>query len=456
MWRRVWNSQRRSTAAIVVTVMLAACSTRQPGDPIKPGYNVYSREQDIQLGQQAAQQISQQVDIVQDPALQNYIRTLGQRLAASPNAGDYPYSFTLVRDSSINAFALPGGPIFVHTGLLEAADNEAQVAGVLAHEIAHVALRHSTNQASKANVLQIPAAIASVILGQGGGVAGQLGQVGLGLGLNALVLRYSRDAENQADALGTRIMADAGYNPIEMARFFEKLQQEGGSRAPQFLSSHPDPGNRVRAVEAEVRTLPQRQYNAGSPDFGRVKQQVAGLPRTQGTRARLEPQPQGAPSLGTSSDFATFNGGRFAIAHPANWRAYGDQDGTSVTLAPRQGIVQASNGGLQVGYGAMISYYQPQSARNLRQATAELISNIRSSNPSIQVQGNPRRVNVGGEAGLLTQMASVSPYGGTESDYLLTVARPEGLLYMVFIAPQSEMTSLQGTFQRMLESIRFR
>ena len=142
------------------------CATRNPGDPITPGYNLFSKQQDIELGRQAAGEIRQQVDIVNDPELQQYIRDLGSRLARQPEADDYPYEFTLINEPSINAFALPGGPIFIHSGLIAAADNEGQLVGVLAHEISHVALRHGTSQASKAQMIQLPAILAGAVMGQ--------------------------------------------------------------------------------------------------------------------------------------------------------------------------------------------------------------------------------------------------------------------------------------------------
>lgn len=238
---------------------------------------MYSKQQDIELGRKLSAQVRSQADIVQNRTLQNYIERLGRRLAATPAASGYPYTFTLVNDNSVNAFALPGGPVFVNTGLIKAADNEAQLAGVLAHEIAHVKLRHATSEASKAELLQLPAAVAGAVIGQGS-AAGQLGEAGLGLGLNMIVLRYSREAESEADALGARIMSEAGYNPIEMARFFEKLQSEGGARAPQFLSDHPNPGNRTQAVEAEIRTFPRRRYTASTGEFREAKTRVNELP----------------------------------------------------------------------------------------------------------------------------------------------------------------------------------
>ncbi|MFB3829487.1 MAG: M48 family metalloprotease [Bryobacteraceae bacterium] len=165
----------------------AACAARQPGRAPNPGFNLFSKEQDIQLGREAAAHVRQQYQVVQNQFLQDYVSRVGQRLALQPEAGGYPYSFTLLNDRSVNAFALPGGPAFVFTGLVQAAENEAQLAGVLAHEISHVALRHGTNQVSKANLLQIPAVLAGAAAGSGS-MMGQLAQLGIGVGFNSLLL----------------------------------------------------------------------------------------------------------------------------------------------------------------------------------------------------------------------------------------------------------------------------
>src|SRR6266481_9130801 len=228
---------------------------RKPGEPIKPGFNLFSKQQDIQLGQQAAAEVRKQSRPVSSPELQDYIRRIGERLAATPDVRDsgFQFTFTLVNDKSINAFALPGGPTFVNTGLVLAADNEAQIAGVLGHEMSHVILRHGTNQASKAKLIELPALLGSQMAG--GSMAGQLAQLGIGLGAGSVLLKFSRTAESQADLMGSHLMAESGYNPLEMARFFEKLNSEGGQRAPQFLSDHPNPDNRQKAIEEEAKKL---------------------------------------------------------------------------------------------------------------------------------------------------------------------------------------------------------
>jgi len=252
----------------------------------KPGFNLFSKEQDVQLGKESAGQIEKQVEIVDNKELTDYIAKIGNKLAAQPQADKYPYTFKVVNDKSINAFALPGGPAFVHTGLIAAADNEAQIAGVLAHEITHVALRHGTNQVSKANLIQLPALLAAQKMG--GGILGQLGQLGIGLGANSLLLKFSRTAETQADLLGVQIAAQAGYNPLEMARFFEKLEAAGGKQGPQFLSDHPNPGNRMKAIQDLIKQMPQRSYTPESGRLARMKALVAGMPAPKKTLAQAK------------------------------------------------------------------------------------------------------------------------------------------------------------------------
>ena len=134
------NVSRGRALLAGVLLLTVTCAARKPGQPIQPGFNLFSKEQDIQLGRETAAQVLREVEVIDNPAVQEYVRNLGRRLAATPEAGGYPYSFTVVNNPTINAFALPGGPVFVHSGLIAAADNEAQLAGVLGHEISHVAL----------------------------------------------------------------------------------------------------------------------------------------------------------------------------------------------------------------------------------------------------------------------------------------------------------------------------
>jgi beta-barrel assembly-enhancing protease len=289
------RGRRKATATLaffVFTVLPGLAQLPQ----FRPGFNLFSKEQDVQLGKEAAGEIEKRVEVVDIKDLTAYIAEIANKLAAQPQADKYPYTFKVVNDRSINAFALPGGTAFVHTGLIAAVDNESQLACVLAHEIVHVALRHGTNQATKANLIQLPALLASKSVGTG--MLGQLSQVGIELGANSVLLKFSRTAETQADLLGAQIAAEAGYNPSEMARFFEKLEAAGVDRGPQFLADHPNPGNRIKAIQDMIQYLPQKRYDAETGQLARMKSLVAGLPAPKKTLAQA--QAQGETPTGTA------------------------------------------------------------------------------------------------------------------------------------------------------------
>lgn len=441
----------------VYCVLAAAAFAAGPKE-IKPGWNLFSKQQDIELGKEAAAQVEQQMPVVRDQELTDYVQSIGRKLAQSKEAAGFPYSFKVINDPSINAFALPGGPMYIHTGLIKAVENEAQLAGVMAHEMSHVALRHGTNQASKANAVQLPAMILGGILGGSGSMLGQLAQVGVGLGANSVLLKFSRTAEDQADRLGTRMMADAGYNPLEMARFFEKLQAQGGSGGPQFLSDHPNPGNRVKAVQEEISYLPQRNFTEGSDSNLRGMQaRVGSLPAPSRRGRGVTAESGGNPR--PSGNMREVQSGYFSMSAPENWESFGGNDGASITIAPRAGLAQDSQRNVSVGYGVIASLFTPHGGDrvNLRRDTDDLIGQLSQSNPGLQSGGRQQRTRVGNNNALVTTMYSQSQLtNGREVNMLVTVERPEGIFYLVFIAPESEFRNAQPVFEQMLRSIRFR
>jgi predicted Zn-dependent protease len=263
---------------LAFAILAIVCSVSAQIKPPKPGFNLFSPQQDVQLGKEAKAQVESQMPVLHDARINGYLTLIGQKLASSPHAGDWPFTFEAVNDKNINAFALPGGPMFVNTATITAADNEAQLAGVMAHEMSHVVLRHGTHQMSKQEFVQLPAALAGNMMGNG--ILGALGKLGIGFAANSVLLRYSREAEAQADYNGALIMADAGYNPIEMARFFEKLESKGSEGTlATFLSDHPTPGNRVKSVEQEVQYLPQKDYRLDiTGQLNGVKSAVQSVP----------------------------------------------------------------------------------------------------------------------------------------------------------------------------------
>lgn len=440
-----------------VVALLAAASGLWAQRVPKPGFNLFSKDQDIQLGKEGAAEIEKQVNLVDNRDVNEYIQTIGRKLASAPEADSYPYSFKVVFDDSINAFALPGGPTYVHTGLILAAENEAQLAGVIAHEISHVALRHGTNQASKANLIGLGAMLGGGLVG--GSLSGQLAQLGIGFGANSVLLKFSRSAERDADILGVRIMSHAGYNPIEMARFFEKLEAETGRRSgvAEFFSSHPNPGNRMKRVEEEIRYLPRRTYDADTGQLPRIQSILRGLtpppkkqpPKAEGGRPAEGPAP--APRVEPAARFRQFQGREFSLSYPENWQAQASPNSSEVSFAPPGGVVQSG----AIGLGA-IANLRPLagSGLDLERATENLIQEFRRANPSLRDSGRRRRLRVDGSEALAATLESASPFGGTEVDLLVTVAHPRGLYYMIFVAPQQQYAQHQAVFERMLASVR--
>jgi len=286
---------KRLTKLIATCGLLMALAWAQAPTKFRPGFNLFSKEQDVQVGQESAAQVRKQMTMVKDPFLNQYVSNVGKRLANAQEAKDsgFPFTFEVVADPSINAFALPGGPMFINTGLLKAVDNEAQLAGVMGHEMSHVILRHGTNQATKSQMIQLPAVLGSQMAG--GSMMGQLAQLGIGLGANSVLLKFSRGAESQADLLGSHLMAESGYDPVQMAKFFQKLEADGGARGPQFFSDHPNPGNRQAAIQSEVTRMPQQHYGYQTGQFQRMKQIAAAIkepPPKQPAQQQQQPQKQ--------------------------------------------------------------------------------------------------------------------------------------------------------------------
>jgi predicted Zn-dependent protease len=427
------------------------------------GFNMFSAQEELQAGQQSAAQVAKQLPVLPDSdPVTIYVQRLGQQLASHAPGEKWPYTFHVVNQKEINAFALPGGPVFVNLGTIQAADNEAELAGVMAHEISHVVQRHGTRAASKQMAAQLPLAILGGVMGQG--ALSQMAQMGLGFGIGSYFLKNSRTAESEADLLGTDIMYDSGFNPRAMADFFNKLQAEGGAaRGPQFFSDHPDPGNRAQSVAGEVATLPRKtSYRTDSAEFRDVKLRVAGMhPLT--AQQIVERQQQQTPAMNAASGGAqpsvslrNFSHRDFSISYPDNWQVFGDQN-SAVTIAPQSGVLQNA-----VAYGMMINTYQPEDSNaSLDQATHELLASLRQSNPDLRAIGHDENIRVNGIAGKSVDLVGNSPVrdqngrASQERDWLVALMRQDGtLLYVVSIAPDKDFESLRPTFEQMLKSLK--
>lgn len=216
-----------------------------------------SVQDEIDIGRQANAQVRKQVPEVRDGETVAYIRGLGQRLARQAPGPKYPYSFSAADYREINAFALPGGPVWIHRGVLHSATNESQLAGVLAHEVAHIAQRHAAGQLTKATVANWGLGLLGAVLGNSGGAGAA--QLAAGFLTNGIFLKFSRDDEREADRVGVQIMRRAGWDARGMVELFDILRRES-SRDPgsveAFFSSHPPPQDRIARLQAEVTKQP--------------------------------------------------------------------------------------------------------------------------------------------------------------------------------------------------------
>src|SRR5713101_7819302 len=450
---RVSNDRVCSVIRFVAASLLALTSV--PGlsaqrSQLKAPWNMYSPQTDVQLGRQNAQLMERRLPLCNDAKVDAYLTQLGLKLAAKlPTRGvQYPWQFRCVNSKEINAFALPGGYVFVNRGAIEVSDNEAQLAAVMAHELSHVALRHGTAQASKAQIMQGAAGIFGGIFG--GSTGGALLTQGVALGAGSVLLHYSRSDETQADVLGTQTLYDAGYDPRAMAQFFEKLEAETqGKNPPQFLSDHPNPGNRVERVDEEIDKLGGVPPNAkrDSAEFEAVKREVIALPVVKMppvSAASADP----ARPLG---NFTDYKGSSYALKVPENWKKY--EDKASVTFAPDGGISQSGS----LVYGMIVSVNQAPadaSAHALENATQALLQELAKTNPGLKVTREPARVQLNGQPGLSTYLSNDSPAGGQETDWLITVLQPKGLVSFLCVAPQADYPQYEKMFTAVLDTVR--
>ena len=467
---------------VLAVAILPAATFAQT--PIKIHSNKFSTADDVKLGQEAAAEAEKKMQLLGDSELGAYLERVGQRLAAAiPTEFQHPefhYSFKVVNAKDINAFALPGGPMYVNSGMITAAKTEDEMAGVMAHEISHVALRHGTANVTKAQKYSI----LSDVLGMGGsilggplGTAAQMGAQGVGVYL----LKFSREYETEADLLGARIMANAGYDPRELANMFRTLEAQGGGGSPSFLSDHPSPKDRYAKINQEAQSLTVN--TAAAPDrrdfvvaqqrlAGNSSEQMLANNRTPANNQTLANNPRNPslespdPSAGKrtnvpsisngrieppSSSYQAFNKGAFTVSVPENWREIeGQQNGT--WFAPN-GAYGAANGQTVFTHAVNLGVVQTRS-KDAQQATDEFVKGITGGN--LRARGGYERMDVDGRQGRLITFDNVNEATGrAELVNILTTQLKNGdLFYMIAVSPTDEYKNYQNTFLAILRSVR--
>ena len=467
----------RFVALAMVLAMSVAVADAQT--KIKAGFNLFSPQDDVQVGAQSATEAERQLPILRDSSVENYVNRIGQRLAANAGGPQFQYRFRVVNASDINAFALPGGFVYVNRGVLDAARNEGEVAGVLAHEISHVSLRHGTHQASKAYLTQAGISILGGLLGNkiGQGTAQIINAVG-GFGLNVLFLKYSRDLESQADIRGAQILAASGYSPVDMVNFFQTLERVDKARKTNWLSDHPAPPDRINRIEqearllhvsqtpttnvAELQSVQSRLRGSGpAPTMAQISRTgpASGVQQSGRQRPSQASSSVSIPAPSSSLRSYTSPSGVYRIGIPSNWQIV-QQSSTGVIVGPQGGVGNA-NGHPEVVVGAIINHYDPfgnQGYGNitLENATNDLLSALQQSSPYLRlVSGSAGRVRLAGGTADAATLRGVDPQTGIDERVTVVTRQlaDEHLLYLLFITPERDAGNYRDVLNAMVSSM---
>ncbi|TVR30651.1 MAG: peptidase M48 [Spirochaetaceae bacterium] len=329
MKQRTARKGFRVALAIVVAILfsgLAGCMTNPTTGERR--FNLMSMNQEIQMGQEADGQISETMGLYPDEALQSYVSDIGVAMGSGSEWPDLPWTFRVIDDETVNAFALPGGYIYVTRGILAHFNSEAQLAGVLGHEIGHVTARHASTRISKMQMTQLGVGLAMVLEPELQKVAPLAGA-----GMQLLFLSFSRADENESDELGVRYMADMGYNPEALIDVMETLlrvsKAGGGGRLPEWQATHPHPENRQENIRGHIRDLGPRQYKPdGRDDYLR----------------RIDGMVYGAdPRQGYSRDGVFYHPVlRFSLHFPTDWTVINQKQAVIAVSGKRDASVQLS------------------------------------------------------------------------------------------------------------------
>ena len=470
---RFTNINRRVFAiGIAITLAYLPIATAAQTQITLPK-NKYKVQDDITLGQKTVVEIERKFPLINDSEASRYLERVGQSLVAGiPEQFQQPafqYRFKLVNASDINAFALPGGPMYVNRGMIEAAKNEGEMAGVMAHEISHVALRHSTAQATKQTSATSTLGQLGLILGGsilGGQSGAQMGQMAAA----AWMTKYSRDFESQADILGARIMTNAGYDPRDLANMFQTIaKQSGGARGPAWLSSHPDPGNRFQKINQEAGYLPVSQSPIKvTRDFQNVQARLRSMPpgptmaQIEQGRVPVNNQGGGATNGGAmsggryttsvpapSAQTRAFSAGElFTMSVPSNWNEFPGE--SSITFAPEGAYGQDG-----ITHGILVGVVQPQ-AQDLKGATDKLVQGILQNNQYLQNQSGSVQTSISSMRGYANSLVGASPITRRNENVTIYTAptRDRRLFYMITVAPEAEAYRYNAAFSNLIRSVR--
>jgi Zn-dependent protease with chaperone function len=423
--------------------------------------NFFSLKQDIEIGVESSKEAERSLPLVKNAALSQFVDSIGQRILQNRTLAPLKYRFQIVNSKEVNSLGFPGGPIYLYRGLLDTAANDDEVAAVIAHEIAHVAARHGTQQLSRQLLVQIPITIAA-------GVPvsevwkEEITKLGISLGVDAPFLRYSRDQELDASLMAVRLMSEARFDPDAFRTLLVKINASQSS----FLFNHPQAPDFTPEIAAEIDRLATPGYIPRSTVAFRtfhttLEKTPFPIPvKVAATTATDAPEP--LPNVFTHPmDY-------YRLGYPSNWQITPTGSDGAI-IAPSDGVRSSPNG-QDVVHGAMVDLFDistPDRSLTLEQATNRLIVFLCERNrlsddvshrcPLRVVPGAQTQILVSDEPGLRTVMISKSEASnGSEVAWVVTRLYYQSLFYMIFVAPEDEFPAYQPVFEQIIRSARLR
>jgi beta-barrel assembly-enhancing protease len=411
---------------------------------LTPASNLFSPQQDIEMGRMLADQVEATLQLINNRDANTYIDTLGKQLSAHAPGNRFPYHFEIVNDNTINLWPLPGGFIYVTSGLIETAQSEPQLAGALAHAVGHVALRHGTAEVSQAyNSGVINSAHDRI------SVNDAMTDLNIRFEPGSLPLQYSPEEERQADIVATQVMYDSGFDPGQLPQFFATVATAPSDLAEDFFDDHPNVSNLADHVQAELQKLggPPRNLRGDSANFNAIKNRLLAINASPPPSIYDRNTPGARPSQ-PSPRMAIFRGRDLEFAYPENWHVSEGSD--SILIIPDNGFVSSN-----LAYGMTIGSFNPQNrGTTLANATDQLIEYLRLSNANIRMVRTVGRIQVDGAEALVVDFTNDSPVGGNQTDWMVTVLGPNGLVrYFLGVAPELEFRNYRPLFERIVASV---
>ncbi len=425
---------------------------------ISPGINFFSLKQDIEIGSESSTEAEKTLPLVRDAVINGYFRGFGQRLSQR-STPRLQHRFRIVNSKEVSSVGFPGGAIYINRGLVEMAENESELAALLAHEIGHIAARHGTAQLSRQLLVQAPMSIATGVPTQDGW-KDQLTKLGISFGANASFVRYNRDQELEANLIAIRLLIESRFDPHGLPAILQKindLQHAEGVRLPAFVFNHPLAESPSEELENAIAELSKGPVRARKPaefaGFHSALQKLA-LPATEKGTPR---EATDETDDGTLPNVYAHPEDFYRMGYPENWLVTRTGPNGAI-IAPPDGI-QNSAAGDDLTRGVMFDMFPiPERPMTLEQATNRLIVFLRQRNQSLRaVPGAQMVLLMDDQPGLRTVMLAKSNVTDSpEVIWLVTRVYYQSLFYMVLVAPEDQFPEVQPVFEQIIRSTRLR